>query len=81
VIFPNRDYALAGGLISYGADFYEHFRVAGTYTGRILKGEKPGDLPVQMPTKLDMVINLRAARGIGLTVPQTLLSRADDVIE
>lgn len=81
VIFPNRDYALAGGLISYGADLYEHFRVAGTYTGRILKGEKPGGLPVQMPTKLDMVINLKAARAIGLTVPQALLSRADDVIE
>jgi len=80
-MFPNREYAQAGGLISYGADLYEHYRVAGTYAGRILKGEKPSDMPVQLPTKFEMVINLRTAKALGLTVPQALLRDATELIE
>ena len=80
-MFPNREYALAGGLISYGANFYVHYRVAGTYTGRILKGEKPADLPVQLPTKYETVLNLNTAKLLGLDVPASVLARATEVIE
>jgi putative ABC transport system substrate-binding protein len=80
-VYARGDFAKAGGLLSYGSDITESYRLAGIYTGRVLKGEKPADLPVQQATKVNLIVNLKAAKALGINVPLPILGRADEVIE
>jgi putative ABC transport system substrate-binding protein len=80
-VYPLSEFVRDGGLLSYGADLIDPFRRAATYVDRILRGEKPGDLPVQFPTKFEMVLNLKTAKALGIEVPTSISLRADEVIE
>jgi putative ABC transport system substrate-binding protein len=80
-VYPQSDYPRDGGLLSYGADSLDNWRRAASYVDRILRGEKPGDLPVQFPTKFEMVVNRKTATALGLAIPPSIMLRADEVIE